>query len=131
MIKLIQGAVVPQEGRATINGKHAARFGDEIPRVISVLNQRPHLFDTTVGNNIRLGKPDAGDEEVRQVAQKVKLDKLIESLPAGYDTPMLETGERFSGGERQRIALARVLLQDTPVVILDEPTVGTRPSHGA
>lgn len=127
LIKLIQGAVVPQEGRATINGKHAARFGDEIPRVISVLNQRPHLFDTTVGNNIRLGKPDAGDEEVRQVAQKVKLDKLIESLPAGYDTPMLETGERFSGGERQRIALARVLLQDTPVVILDEPTVGLDP----
>nr|WP_309248926.1 ATP-binding cassette domain-containing protein [Paenibacillus sp. MZ04-78.2] len=76
---------------------------------------------------MRLGKPEASDEAIRQAARLVKLDALIESLPAGYRTPMHETGQRFSGGERQRVALARILLQDTPVVLLDEPTVGLDP----
>ncbi len=127
LLKLVQGVIVPEQGKATINGICVDQFGSDIPGVIAVLNQRPHLFDTTVANNIRLGKPEATDEEIRKVAKQVKLDKLIESLPLGYDTPMLETGDRFSGGERQRIALARILLQDTPVVILDEPTVGLDP----
>lgn len=95
--------------------------------MIAVLNQSPHLFDTTVANNIRLGRPDASDEDIRRVVRQVGLETLVDSLPDGYDTRMLETGGRFSGGERQRIALARILLQDTPVVILDEPTVGLDP----
>lgn len=128
LLKLIQGVIVPEQGIVSINGICVDQFGDDIPKVISVLNQRPHLFDTTVANNIRLGKPEATDEEIRNVAKQVKLDRLIESLPLGYKTPMLETGDRFSGGERQRIALARILLQDTPVIILDEPTVGLDPS---
>ncbi|MGA8944266.1 MAG: thiol reductant ABC exporter subunit CydC [Thermoactinomyces sp.] len=127
LLKLIQGAIVPEQGSVSINGIHVDQFGEDIPKVISVLNQRPHLFDTTVANNIRLGKPEATDEEISNVAKQVKLDRLIESLPLGYKTPMLETGDRFSGGERQRIALARILLQDTPVIILDEPTVGLDP----
>ncbi|OAB37839.1 amino acid ABC transporter ATP-binding protein [Paenibacillus macquariensis subsp. defensor] len=127
LLKLIQGAVTPEQGSATIQGTDASRFGEHIPSLISVLNQSPHLFDTSVTNNIRLGKLDASDEEIREVARKVKMDRLIESLPKGYKTAMHETGQRFSGGERQRIALARVLLQDTPVVILDEPTVGLDP----
>ncbi|CAH0118829.1 putative ABC transporter ATP-binding/permease protein [Paenibacillus sp. CECT 9249] len=127
LLRLIQGAVVPEQGSVTINGVNAVAYGNYIPRVISVLNQSPHLFDTTVANNIRLGKGDASDEDIRRVAKQVRLDALIESLPDGYRTPMQETGQRFSGGERQRIALARVLLQDTPVVILDEPTVGLDP----
>jgi len=127
LLKLIQGAITPEQGSATIQGTDASRFGDHIPSLISVLNQSPHLFDTSVTNNIRLGKLDASDEEISEVARKVKMDRLIESLPKGYKTAMHETGQRFSGGERQRIALARVLLQDTPVVILDEPTVGLDP----
>ncbi|WP_019421271.1 thiol reductant ABC exporter subunit CydC [Paenibacillus sp. OSY-SE] len=127
LLKLIQGAVVPGQGSVAINSVPASAYGEAIPRVISVLNQSPHLFDTTVANNIRLGQRDASDEDIRRVAKQVRLDALIDSLPAGYDTPMLETGQRFSGGERQRIALARILLQDTPVVILDEPTVGLDP----
>ncbi|AOZ93115.1 thiol reductant ABC exporter subunit CydC [Paenibacillus crassostreae] len=127
LLKLIQGAVVPEKGSATIHGMDAHLYDEHIPSIISVLNQSPHLFDTTVTNNIRMGKLDATDEEIAEVARKVKMDRLIESLPEGYKTAMHETGQRFSGGERQRIALARVLLQDTPVVILDEPTVGLDP----
>ncbi|GMX64987.1 thiol reductant ABC exporter subunit CydC [Paenibacillus elgii] len=127
LLKLIQGALVPTEGQVTVNGMPAHSLGDGISGIISVLNQSPHLFDTSVANNIRLGKPEASDEDIRLAAKLVKLDALIESLPAGYRTPMHETGQRFSGGERQRIALARILLQNTPVVLLDEPTVGLDP----
>lgn len=127
LLKLVQGALLPSEGVVQINGIDAHRYGDHIASVVSVLNQSPHLFDTTVANNIRLGRRDASDEEIAAVARHVKLDQLIDSLPAGYATPMHETGQRFSGGERQRVALARVLLQNTPVVILDEPTVGLDP----
>ena len=93
-------------------------------KYISVLQQKPHLFDSSVMNNIRLGNIRATDEEVIEVAKQVQLHDYIDSLPDGYQTKMLELGERFSGGERQRIALARILLQKTPIVILDEPTIG-------
>ncbi|MDR9853512.1 thiol reductant ABC exporter subunit CydC [Paenibacillus sp. VCA1] len=127
LLKLIEGALAPTSGSVRLNGTEACAIGDAMPQVVSVLNQNPHLFDTTVANNIRLGDRDATDEEIRRAAAQAKLDRLIESLPLGYRTPMHETGQRFSGGERQRIALARVLLQDNPVVILDEPTVGLDP----
>ncbi|MBQ4900364.1 thiol reductant ABC exporter subunit CydC [Paenibacillus sp. Marseille-P2973] len=128
LLKLIQGAIAPSEGAVTINGMPAADFGDDgIPRIISVLNQSPHLFDTTVANNIRLGRPDAEMEEIARAAEQAQLGGLVAGLPRGLDTPMRETGQRFSGGERQRVALARVLLQNTPVLILDEPTVGLDP----
>ncbi|HLR14526.1 MAG TPA: ATP-binding cassette domain-containing protein, partial [Bacillota bacterium] len=81
----------------------------------------------TIANNIRIGRPDATDEEVLQVAEQAQLTPLIESLPKGIHTNMLELGERFSGGERQRIAFARVLLQDTPILIVDEATIGLDP----
>ncbi|MEF2968284.1 thiol reductant ABC exporter subunit CydC [Paenibacillus sp. M1] len=128
LLKLIQGAIAPTEGAVTINGLPSAAYGDDaIPRIISVLNQSPHLFDTTVANNIRLGRPDAEMEEIARAAERAQLGGLIAELPQGLDTPMRETGQRFSGGERQRVALARVLLQDTPVLILDEPAVGLDP----
>ncbi|WP_145149621.1 thiol reductant ABC exporter subunit CydC [Paenibacillus xylanexedens] len=127
LLKLIQGALLPSAGKVLVNNMPVQTLGESVPDVIAVLNQSPHLFDTTVANNLRIGRPQATDEEIRQVAAQVGLSGLIESLPQGYDTPMLETGLRFSGGERQRIALARVLLRETPVIILDEPTVGLDP----
>ncbi|MCR8642795.1 thiol reductant ABC exporter subunit CydC [Paenibacillus sp. N1-5-1-14] len=127
LLKLIQGAISPVSGEVRINNVPADAYGEHIPSVISVLNQSPHLFDTTLANNMRLGRRSASDEDIAEVAKLVRLDTLIESLPHGFDTPMHEAGKRFSGGERQRIALARVLLQETPVVILDEPTVGLDP----
>ena len=125
LLKLIKGITSPSEGRVTIDGVVTSQFkGDNLS---SVLNQQPHLFNTSVLNNIRLGKPSASDEEVYEAAKSVQLHDFIVSLPEGYQTSMHEAGMRFSGGERQRIALARILLQDTPVVLLDEPTVGLDP----
>jgi len=74
-----------------------------------------------------LGKLDATDEELWDVLEQVNLKELVVQLPDGLATPMSEMGSRFSGGERQRFALARILLQDTPIVILDEPTVALDP----
>ncbi|MEO3947036.1 amino acid ABC transporter ATP-binding/permease protein [Gorillibacterium sp. CAU 1737] len=127
LLKLMQGALVPTLGAVTVGNRDAASYGDEISTMISVLNQSPHLFDTTVRNNLRLGKEDASEEEIWNAVSQARLEPLIASLPQGLDTPMREAGQRFSGGERQRVALARVLLQDNPVVILDEPTVGLDP----
>ncbi|MBT2293269.1 thiol reductant ABC exporter subunit CydC [Paenibacillus albidus] len=127
LLKVIQGVIKPSAGTAVINGVEASAYGEQIPGVIAVLNQSPHLFDTTVANNIRLGNPEATEEEIRAAGALARLDTLISSLPEGYNTPVRETGQRFSGGERQRIALARILLQNTPVVVLDEPTVGLDP----
>jgi ATP-binding cassette, subfamily C, bacterial CydC len=127
LLNLIQCALAPTSGVVRINGLNAKNLEPVIPTLMSVLNQKAYLFNTSVLNNIRLGRPEASDEEVYRVARMVQLDGLIEKLPEGYQTNMQETGQRFSGGERQRIALARILLQNTPVVILDEPTVGLDP----
>ncbi|MBC8080797.1 MAG: amino acid ABC transporter ATP-binding/permease protein, partial [Gorillibacterium sp.] len=127
LLKLIQGALAPACGKVTLNGIDAISYEEHIPKVIAVLNQSPHLFDTSLANNIRLGREEAEEPEIREAARLAHLEPLIESLPEGYGTPMREAGQRFSGGERQRVALARILLQDTPVVILDEPTVGLDP----
>ncbi|MBS2971000.1 thiol reductant ABC exporter subunit CydC [Metabacillus sp. KIGAM252] len=127
IMKLLEGVQLPSEGRVTINGADSFLFGEEIPKYLAVLNQQPHLFDTSVLNNIRLGRPDAADEEVMEAAKMVQLHDYIDTLPNGFSTSMHETGMRFSGGERQRIALARILLQDTPIIVLDEPTVGLDP----
>ncbi|MDF9839742.1 MULTISPECIES: thiol reductant ABC exporter subunit CydC [unclassified Paenibacillus] len=127
LLKMVQGVITPVAGSATINGVAASALGEQIPQVIAVLNQSPHLFDTTVANNIRLGNSGASEEDIRKAASLAKLDMLISSLPEGYNTPVREAGQRFSGGERQRMALARILLQNTPVVVLDEPTVGLDP----
>ncbi|MFD2617068.1 thiol reductant ABC exporter subunit CydC [Terrilactibacillus laevilacticus] len=128
LIKLIYGALQPERGTITLNGIPANHFGDKMSKMISVLNQTPYLFDTTIRNNIRLGHQQASDEDIKRAAKQAKLDEYIESLPLGYQSAVDEMGENFSGGQRQRLALARVLLQNTPIVLMDEPTVGLDPS---
>lgn len=125
--QLLLGVITPQAGCIEIAGHSPEKYGDEIYQGIGYLNQKPYLFATTVANNIRLGNYDVTQEGLEAVIQQVKLDEYIHSLPKGLDTQMEETGQRFSGGERQRIALARILLKQTPIVILDEPTIGLDP----
>ena len=132
LMQLLLGAIEPTAGKITVAGKEPASYGQHIYDLCGVLNQKPYLFATTVENNIALGRQGATREEIEQVVGQVRLDNYIHSLPAGLKTQTEESGQRFSGGERQRIALARILLKDTPVVILDEPTVGLDPEteHG-
>lgn len=124
---LIYGALVPSEGSVTLNGTPAHMIGEMRSKQISVLSQNPHLFDTSVLNNLALGSPQATIDDVVRAAKLVGLHQLIEKLPEGYHTQMHEAGSIFSGGERERLALARILLRNAPVVILDEPTVGLDP----
>ncbi|MCD8199669.1 MAG: thiol reductant ABC exporter subunit CydC [Coriobacteriaceae bacterium] len=131
LVSLIRGDLTPQKGTVTLGSVPTDTFGDGIARYISVIGQETHLFNTTLFDNIALAKPEASDEEVWEVVDKVGLHDLIASLPEQLDTQIGDAGLRFSGGERRRIALARVLLQDTPVVILDEPTVGLDPATEA
>ncbi|MDL0435330.1 MULTISPECIES: thiol reductant ABC exporter subunit CydC [unclassified Niallia] len=126
LLKLIQGAIPAQVGRVSYNGKTACVQMDS-SAIISVLNQNPHLFDTTLRNNVLLGSENAGDKELNEAINLAQLSDLVQKLPEGLDTFMQETGQRFSGGERQRVALARILLKDTPVVILDEPNASLDP----
>ncbi|MDF7626415.1 thiol reductant ABC exporter subunit CydC [Lactobacillaceae bacterium L1_55_11] len=127
ILKLLAGDVVPSSGQVTIGDVAPSDLNDQLSEVVSVLDQHTYLFDTTILNNIRMGNVKATDEQVKTAVKQAGLADLIESLPDGYQTMMLEAGQRFSGGERQRVALARVLLQDAPIVVLDEPTVSLDP----
>lgn len=127
LLKLILGDEAPTQGTVSVNGQAIASLQDARADLFGVLDQQPYLFDTTVLNNVRLGNLQATDEQVKQAIEAVELKPLIESLPNGYDTEVQEAGARFSGGERQRLSLARILLQDAPIIILDEPTVSLDP----
>lgn len=125
--KLIRGDLTPVAGQITIGGIPVSELHGQMSQVIGVLNQAPHLFDTTLMNNVRLGNLNASDEDVLKAIEQTGLKELVDSLPEGAHTMVEEGGKRFSGGEQQRIALARILLQDVPIVIIDEPTIGLDP----
>ena len=111
------------EGRVTVGGVDVARVDPEVLlRDFSVVFQDVVLFDDTVMGNIRLGRRGATDEEVLAAAHAANCDEFVGRLPQGYDTPIGENGARLSGGERQRISIARALLKDAPIVLLDEAT---------
>lgn len=124
---LIRGDLTPTAGSLTLGGVLTSSFGDQMAQYIGVIQQTPYLFHTTILNNLRIGNEDASVEEVWHVLERVGLKELVQRLPDGLQTMVDEAGLRFSGGERHRMALARILLQDTPIVLLDEPTVGLDP----
>lgn len=127
ILQLLMGDLKPVKGDIFIDGHNILTLQKQRSKLFSVLNQSPFLFNTSISNNVRLGNESATDKEVFEALKKVGLSELIESLPDKYDTLVEESGQRFSGGQRERIALARILLQDAPIVILDEPTVGLDP----
>jgi len=110
------------DGRVTLNGTDIRAFAaDELREVIGLCEQDAHVFDSTLEANLRLARPEAIEEELRDALARARLLDWTDSLPLGLQTPVGEHGARLSGGQRQRLALARVLLADFPVVILDEP----------
>ncbi|MFH8493262.1 ABC transporter ATP-binding protein [Streptomyces coeruleorubidus] len=110
-------------GRVTLDGVDVRDLGfDTLARAVGVVSQETYLFHASVADNLRFAKPDATDEELHQAAMAAQIHDHIAALPDGYDTVVGERGHRFSGGEKQRLAIARTILRDPPVLILDEAT---------
>jgi ATP-binding cassette subfamily C protein CydCD len=118
----------PSQGQITANGIDIQNIPkDTWLQQVAWVPQKPFLFDDSVAANIRLGRPSANLEEIKAAAQFAHADEFILDLPDGYETRLGERGLRLSGGQAQRIALARAFLKDTPLLILDEPTSNLDP----
>ena len=113
----------PQGGRITIDGQNIQDVTQvSLRAVIGMVPQDTVLFNDTIGYNIRYGRWDAHDDEVKEAARFAQIDRFIESLPGGYDAQVGERGLKLSGGEKQRVAIARTILKAPPILILDEAT---------
>ncbi|MFT8639823.1 ABC transporter ATP-binding protein [Bifidobacterium sp.] len=123
LAKLIARFWDVDEGSIAIGGIDVRDIGSEnVMRSISFVFQNVFLFDTTIIENIRIGRPDATRDEIVAAAHAARLDDVIERLPHGWDSPVGQRGSLLSGGERQRVAIARALLKNSPILILDEIT---------
>jgi ABC-type multidrug transport system fused ATPase/permease subunit len=128
LVNLLMRFVDPEAGKIRANGVEITDLPAEVwRRNLSLVPQRPHLFHGSVLENIRLARPDASQEEIENAAESAGAARFIQELPDGYETRVGERGVRLSGGEAQRIAIARAYLKDAPVLIMDEPTSGLDP----
>ncbi|MFD7101323.1 ABC transporter ATP-binding protein [Streptomyces celluloflavus] len=119
-------------GRVTLDGSDVRDLDfDTLARSVGVVSQETYLFHASVADNLRFAKPDATDDEIERAAKAAQIHDHIAALPDGYDTLVGERGHRFSGGEKQRLAIARTILRDPPVLVLDEATsaLDTRTEH--
>ena len=118
------------DGAITIGGVNVRDLPlSQLSEYVSFVTQDNFLFRCSLLENIRLGNPQATDEEVKAAARAAQCEAFISKLPLGYDTPAGEAGKRLSGGEKQRIAIARMMLKNAPIVILDEATAFTDPEN--
>ena len=123
LASLMMGFWQPQSGTVRLGGENLAELSERnIADFFSMVQQEVFLFNTSIRDNIRIGKPSATQEEVETAARRARIHDFIVELPNGYDTLVGEAGVKFSGGEKQRISIARMLLKDSPIVILDEAT---------
>ena len=117
-------------GKVTLGGKDVREYSlDALMKNFSFVFQNVCLFKDTVANNIRFGQPDASMEDVIAAAKKAKCHDFIMALPNGYDTVLGESGGSLSGGERQRLSIARAIMKDAPIIILDEATANVDPEN--
>lgn len=117
-------------GRVTLDGRDVRDYSmDSLMKNFSFVFQNVYLFHDTIANNIRFGQEDLPLEKVKEAARKACCDDFIEALPDGYDTVIGEGGASLSGGEKQRISIARAMLKDAPIVILDEATANVDPEN--
>lgn len=121
--KLIARFYDPEAGTVSIGGEALPSLGSAVVEAaVSPVFQDVYLFDDTILNNIRIGNPELSREEVIRVATRARVDEIVERLPGGWDARVGEGGSNLSGGERQRVSIARALLKDAPIVLLDEAT---------
>ncbi|MGL5341369.1 MAG: amino acid ABC transporter ATP-binding/permease protein, partial [Lactococcus garvieae] len=126
LASLIHGDLIAQQGTLDLSGI-APAYANNVEEKIGVINQSPYIFNASIRSNLSLARLDASDEEIWNALELVGLKKMVASLPNQLNEVVDEAGLRFSGGERQRLALARILLSDVDMVILDEPTVSLDP----
>ena len=113
----------PQRGRVEIDGVDIRDMTlSSLAATVGLVSQETYLFHASIRENLRFARPEASDEQIEDAARAAQIHELISSLPDGYDTPVGERGYRFSGGEKQRMAIARTVLRNPPVLILDEAT---------
>ena len=123
LLKLLMRFWKTNEGTVSVSGRNVDEINTtDLREIESYMTQETQLFKDTVANNVRIGKLDATDEEVKEACKKAAVHDFIMTLPDGYETQVGELGETLSGGERQRIGLARAFLHDAPFMLLDEPT---------
>jgi len=124
--------IEPQRGEIRVNGGRLQDMAAaDWRRQVAWVAQNPYLFNESVADNIRLARSDATMDEVIRAAQQARAHEFIEALPQGYETVIGERGARLSGGQAQRIALARAFLKDAPLLILDEATSNLDPETEA
>ena len=123
IVSLVLGFHQPQSGKVLIDGQDVATLNRKsLRRSIAYVSQQAYMFEGSVRDNIRYGRPDATDAEIEEAARLAEADEFIRLMPQGYDTPLGENGSTVSGGQRQRLSIARAIVRNASVLLLDEAT---------